>query len=1091
MAYEHPSGIPGAYSRAAARPSDTAVVFAEGEFAQATDHNDAHAIQRQRTQRVGNMVAKDGDRLSGADIQITLAVAGDPPVLVEPMRGDLALAAGRIYVAGDVRDVAAATFVDVALAGEITVGVRLVRDIVTAADDPSLLGLHPGTEAEGEIGSAREVEHIAWALPGDGQPGEYYPVYTVLHGAVIDQTPPPALSGVLNTIALYDRDVNGNYIVDGCQVLALGNTGAGQAFSIAAGTANIQGHKRIREAGIRHTEPETPDLEAITAEPHVFGGPDGGEAIITVSRPPIAAVGQVVLVRRATATVTRGVIAGGADALPHAAVVEIESVKQGATTYVAGTDYLLVADSVSWSPAGAEPVGSSTYSVTYLYNALVAPTEVTASTVKVAGGVNGRAALVSYTSKMPRIDILCLDASGRPVYVKGIPARQGGLAPQPPATLLKLAEITNNWVSTPTVRSNGTRSLSQDMLNRIANKLLDVIDTFDRSEAQRDIQSRAGVATRGIFTDMFVDDFYRDQGEPQTAAINRGVLMLAIDSVLVARAGSATETLPWTPEVVIRQDKATSAMRINPYDNYAIMPGALRLEPPTDYWTESVTQWTSPVTMEFSAAPNQPPGSTGFDEVASRNQTAAQVMRQINVTATIDGFAAGENLKTLTMDGVDIKPPGVQTADANGRIVVTYQIPAGMPVGRRLVRAEGMADSYAEAIYVGEGIIDTTVMRRVTLVAQAAPIPVINVINNTTVINNITEVINVTQPVVAPFPFGIDPLACSFTLVEARCLVGVRLKADAVGDPNKPVRIQLATVENGWPTNVVLADTLVSMIGVAPGDVITAWFAAPVFVAAGREYCWVALTTDSEHAISIARLGEVDAATQQRVASQPYTVGVLFSSANRQTWTVHQDADPWFELLAAKFTATSRTIDLWEGDLDQVSDLLVRGAIEIPTADAGCRYELVRANGDVIPLAPGQTWEAREYVTEHVKLRAVLTGNERISPVLYPGTAIIGGRIRASGDYVSRLFAMGNPVQVRGVMSTLLPAGSSLTVEVDNGAGVWSPLDPDGGEVLGGGWSDALYRRAAHTAAQGRIRLTLTGGPAARPSVARLRAASI
>jgi len=1088
MAHEHPSGLPAAYDRSAENPEWSEVVFREDNIAQGAEINEVQSIVKRRNRRVGNLIAKDGDRISGADI------------VVDVDAGTVNVAAGRIYVAGDVREIAAASFTDVPMTGEVTVGVRLVSTVITEAEDPSLLGVHPGSESEGEPGAARVTEQIVWALPDDGGDGAFFAVYLIKDGAALDQMPPPALSGVISQIALYDRDANGNYIVDGCEVVALGKTGSSQVFSIGAGTANIQGFKRIREASIRHAEPETPDLDAIAAEPHTFTGPTGGSSVVTVSRPPVAAVSSAIVVKRITEVVTRGPIPGGSDDLQFSSVVEIESVVQGMTTFPPSS-YALAGDAVSWAPAGSEPAASSTYSVTYLYNAAVVPDAVTDTTVTVSGGVNGRPVLLSYTSKLPRIDLLCMDIMGRPVYVKGISARNGALAPIPPSNLLKLAEVRNTWLGTPEVNSNGTRNYTYDEQRRLFNRLITMLDQFDRSEAERDILAREPVSKSGIFTDTFVDDFYRDQGEPQTAAVNQGVLQLAVDDVLMQLVGTSVLTLNYTEEVVVSQDKRTSSMKINPYDNFTVMPAGLTLSPAVDFWTEEQTEWTSPVTRQFTAAPGQPPGRSVLNEVTQIRRVNAVNLRQIQVSLLIEGFGVGEELETLTFDGVNIKPPGTQVADGDGEISLTFTVPANVPVGRRRVLAEGAAGSFAEAIYVGEGTIDITTMRRVTLVARAAPSAkpptvVTNVIQNVTVINQMTN------PVVerssrlagdsnsAADP-GPDPLAQTFTLPEPRHIVGVNFRFTAIGDRSKGVRVQLARVQNGYPSNEVLAEAFINMQTQNVGDLVQARFRAPVFCPSDREFCFVILTADDTHKVAISQLGDVDVVTQTRVSSQPYTVGVLFSSSNRVTWTPHQDADLHFEVVAAKFAPATRVVNLWTGAFDTISDILVRGAVEIPTDAARFRYELVRATGQVIPLAPGQTWEFAEYVSEEVTLRAVLEGSDTISPVLYPGTLLIGGRIRTSGDYVTRLFPMGSAVKVAALFAAFQPAGSTITVECDAGDDDWTALSAVGSDFLGGGWSEPKYEKASFTAAQGRIRITMTGGPGSRISVARLRAYSV
>ena len=1072
--HDHPSGLPAAYDRSPSWPHAARMVWPERTFVQGSNLNETQSIEARRNRRLGNMVAKDGDRISGADI------------IVDRDAATVRLASGRLYIAGDVREIAAAEITGVPMTGETSIGVRLQRILVTHVEAPEMLGLHPGTEAEGEPGAAREDERIVWAKQGDSQPGDYYAVYLVRDGTVLDQMPPPALTGVIQQLAIYDRDANGNYIVDGCSVTALGKVGASQVFSIAAGTANIWGFKRIREAAIRHAEPEAPDLEPVTAEPHSFSGPTGGTAVVTVSRPPIGAVTAVVVVKRVSHPVTRGPVPNGTDALTFASIVQIESITQGATTYVAGTDYLLAGDSVSWTPAGAEPAQASTYTVTYLYNALVTPDAVTDNSVTVSGGVNGKSVQITYTSKIPRIDLLCMDVTGRPVYVKGISARRGGLAPIPPTDLLKLAEISNTWTGLPSIDNNGSLAIPFDMQWRFNRAIIRMLDTFDRSEMERDVLSRAPVAPGSIFTDAFVDDWFRDQGVAQTAATNRGVLQLAIDNVMMERVGTTVVTLDYTDEVVVQQPLRTSTMKINPYSNITILPGAMWLEPGVDYWTEVETEWTSDVTREFTTAPNEPPGQTTITEVTEIRRRAAATLRPRSVNVRLEGFGAGENLASLKFASIDVKPPGIQTANAAGVITTSFNIPAGVPAGSQVVRADGMAQSYAQTNYTGEGLITSYTMRNVTLVARNAPVPA----------PPAPPPVVVTNPVIPPtggtWTGGdlafVDPLGQPFILPEPGHVTGVDVWCAAVGDPAAGVRVHLTGTRGGMPTNEVFAEAFIPMTAAQPGQMLAADLRAPLYLPADRQFAWVFLTGDPNHALWVSRLGDVDPVTQQRVATHPFTIGPLCSSVNNIAWTVHQDMALAHRTRWAKFAPTTKTVDLWTGPLTNISDIQVRGTVDIPTDAARFRYEVALASGQVIKLTPGQNHEFSDYVSGQATLRAVLDGSQRVSPTLYPGALLLGGRIQASGDYVTRLFKMGNPVTVEATLQALLPPGGSIDLACDAGNNTWQSLAPSSSENLGGGWVQNKYKRTGFSAVEGRVKVTLHGGPSARTAISRLRA---
>ena len=1093
MAYEHKSGLPGAYDRTEAQPDRSGVIFIENNFIQAADLNELQSRERARNTRGHDLIAQDGDRHAGGAIIVVRATEDAATVTVT-------LDAGRIYLDGDVHPVPAAVISDVPGIGEVEIGVKLTVDFITHEDDPSLVGLHEGTAAELEPGAARSREHLVWALADDDQPGVFAPVYKLVDGAPISQAPPSALTPVYAHVAQYDREANGHYIVEGCAVTALGRDGLDQVFSIADGTANINGWKRRREFALSLRQEEAPDLEQIDAEVHTYTAADGSQTLVTLNRPPVAAVQSVIVVKRITESVVRGPIAGGADELSKSSIVVIESVVQGATTYQDGVDYSLVGDQVSWGLGGNVPASLSTYEVTYLYNEAQAPDSVTPRAIAVSGGVQGRPILVTYTSKLPRVDLVCLGPEGEPVYVAGVSARHGAVASRTPDNLLKLAEVSNDWDGAPIVQNNGTSRYTFDEMRRYFDRVVDMLQQFDRAESHRDILERAPVSKNGIFTDNFVDDFYRDQGEPQTASSADGVLSLAIDEVLNTLAGTTVETLPFEEVVILSQPLRTSEMRINPWANFNPMPAGLSLEPAVDFWTEQQTAWTSPVTQEFQAAPGQPPGSTTRTEQVSSRQTVARWLRQRSVNFHVEGFGAGEILQSLVFDGRDITPAGPLVADGNGEIAASFQVPSGVPVGARLVRAEGAAGSFAEALYVGSGEITTITLRRVTLITRAAPPP--------------------PPPPAAPRPVPppetrrtethqewmrrtgwsargeADPLAQTFTLPEGRQIAGVDLWAGSLGDPSNGIRVQLSTVENGAPTMEVMAEAFLSMQGVATGDRLRFRFPVPVFVPAGVETCFVVMTDDAGHALDIARLGDVvdlGGGRQGRVSSQPYTIGVLLTSSNRRTWTAVQDADLAFELIGAAFTATHRTIDLWSGAFDQISDVQVRGAFELPTADTRLSYELVRANGSVLRFADRQRVQFEDYVSEAVTLRAVLEGTERAAPTLYPGTWLLGGKIRESGTYVTRQFEMGANVDLGAVVASQVPAGATLTVEADATDDNWSPLTNSETQVLGAELERAGLRAGPDMTPRmaAGCGWSLTGGPGARPYLARLRAYSI
>lgn len=1114
MVYEDRSGLPDAFNRGPLRPKTSRMIYRDGEqyFAQGAEMNELDFIIARRNRRVSDRSIKDGDRMEGAEAIVLFA------------EGSVHCYPGNIYVEGDIHEVGDAMLTGVPMTGRVTIGVRVVRTIITELEDPTLYGIAPGTDAEGEAGAAREEISLTWGFSGDGGTGELYSVYLLQDATILSQIAPPALTGVIDQIARYDYDALGHYAVgEGCMVSALGLFAGNQVFSIAHGVANILGYKRERQTAFTVRRPEDPDLETVTGETAVFTGATGTSTTVTVARGPIKDLTLAIVTKRKVETVLRSTTPGGIDVLQESGAVTIESVVQGATTFPPAS-YLLSANGVNWGPAGSEPAASTTYTVTYLYNTSVLPTATfTSRTVTVAGGVQTTSIVLGYTSKVPRIDLMCLDISGAPVYVKGISSRRGALPPTTPSSLLKLAEINNDWFGAPLVDNNGPRNVTFETQGRFFSFMKKMAFQFERSKAQYEPRVGTPSSKDGIFTDTFVDDFFRDPNEAQTASVNQGVLQLPISNVLMQVILGTSKFLNFTEEVVVSQPQRTSAQLINPYDNFLQMPAGMKIEPAADFWTEQVVQWTSPVTRNFTAAPDTPPGQEEIIESSeAASQVAAEFLRQRTVDVVLSGFGVGETLQSLVMDGVNVKPAGTFVGNAAGQISLTFTIPAGIPVGRRRIRAQGAAGSFAEAVYVGAGQIDVTTMRRVTLVTRAAPVPIQITQNFTTIeqtiINNTTNVVNtivnpiVTQPtpvfnpVTQTWPNDnddnatndndgpkFDPLAQSFTVPTDRMIVGFNIWIEDVGLATNGIRLQLATMLNGFPTTDVMAEAFLPMTNVQPGDKVALRFPIPVHLSPTREYCFVILTSDGEHAISVARLGDVvgTGLNQQRVSSQPYTIGEMFSSSNRITWTPHPDTDIAFEVVAARFNEASKTVVLWTGAVTNVSDILIRGAAEVPTQDATIRFEIVRAGGAVIQMEQGQTKEFAEFLNETITLRAVLTGNFAISPILYPGTLLAGGRIATTATYVSKAFTMGTNREIDVVIAAFQPSGSTLAFQVDAADGNFTNLTLDTTLTLGEGWTEPKFRKLTHTAIQGRLKLTMTGGPAQRISVAALRGFSI
>lgn len=1042
--------------------------FREGALTQASELNEFITQQDDKRTRVGNMVAQDGDRIEGCEI-----------IPLDIVAGNYQLTAGKIYVLGDVRTIEEATLNGVTVVGDVQIGVRIVESIITHVEDPDLLGQHPGIPSEGEPGAIRVKYALAWGWSGDGESGALYAVYNLRNGGVIDQAPPPNLTGVNAQIAAYDYGAHENYIDEGCVVVALGLSGSDQIFSIGEGIANILGHKRYRTISTRHAETEAPDLETIAAEPQTYVD-DSGSCVIEVNHAPINGVSSIVITKEHTETIARGGVANTADLLSMSGVTKIKTVVQGGTNYDETADWVLDGDEIDWSPAGDEPATSSSYDVNYEYLVAVTPDLVTKTHITVSGGVDGGLALVNYSFKLPRVDRICIDRSGYIVYINGISARE---QPQPPITpdvLLSLCEVCNDWLGVPTIDNNGIRNYPYWQIDRLWNKMVDTVDLMSLERLRRDINSHAPTAKHEVFVDPFTSDRYRDNGVTNDAAVFDGTCQIAIDPAFEMINLPADVTLDFTDEIIIRQDFVTGCKKVNEYQAFSPVPITIQLTPSQDFWEETNQSWLSPITRVFGqGSQSRVTGAQVLESTATRQAT---FLRQIPIAFEISNLGVGETLDILTFDGISVDPGGL-VGDLNGKINASFDIPANVTTGIKEVKATTGSGAAGSARFEGRGIITDVNRQRITDITRW----------------------NVPVAVEAGGGFGAgdafgggfggdapDPASQQFMFDEDRHVSGIDVKFCTIGDISKPVICEIVTVENGDPTRNVIAQTEVDMAAVISGAWHKFEFALPVFIPSGVLYAFVFKTDDATHSLSVATRGEYDAAKKEWVAAQPYTIGVFSSSSNAITWTHHQDTDLTMRVYGAVFDPTTKVVDLGTFAVADMSDLITTANVFLPTDQAQLRFRATAGTEPPQLIESGQNWERQSFFTGDLKLEAVLTGSTKISPVLSRDILAVPGTMRATGTYVSRLFSMGTAVRQDVRVKTKLPTGSSLTVEIDKGDNVWSEVTLAETEALANGDIDRRYTEDPWTAALGgRVKLTLTGTPASRPALFDLRSFSI
>lgn len=652
--------IDGYYNRFDQSKEYESHLFRAGFVLQSAELNEIQYSALARVRGIGDALFSDGD------------VVRDARLIVNPTTGETTCESGAIYLNGAVRGVQSATLT-VPVTGVVTVGIYLQSTVVTELEDPSLRDPASLTRNYMEPGAARHKLHTAWGFSGDGQTGEFYPVYTVEDGYLRAKEAPPNLNALSQALARYDRDsAGGTYVVSGLSVQRTDDLVSGeQVYTISEGSARVNGYGVDQTTSRRLVYPAVPDLREISSEPHVSATASAQR--INTDRAPINDIVDVTITQQKTVNVTHGGFVGAQDPLPDTSILSLVSVSQGGTTYVQGTDYKLTAGKVDWSLAGAEPATGSTYSVTYQYLDSVTPTDVDDTGFTVTGAVVGSLVLVSYNQKLPRFDRLAITSDGEFVWIQGVAADWNPQMPTVPPDMLALAHVYQAWGDATYVVNDGVRVVPMQDLARINNRLDFLAGLIAQQRLESSANLKEATQKKGIFVDPFINDTLRDAGATQTAAIFGGELTLPI-SVAAVSAMSADVTAPnsmtYSMTAVLSQPLRTGNMKVNPYQAFDPIPATATLTPAVDRWNETNDVYNSTSTGTFITGIQglyQPPttGIMGIQGLAQWQVTSnyylastttqdLPFLRAINVRFRLEGLTAGEEISTVLFDGVSV-----------------------------------------------------------------------------------------------------------------------------------------------------------------------------------------------------------------------------------------------------------------------------------------------------------------------------------------------------------------------------------------------------------------------------------------------------
>jgi hypothetical protein len=499
---------------------------------------------------------------------------------------------------------------------------------------------------------------LEWGFSADGVAGaedirgEFFAIYNVEHGVLVQKAPAPQLDSVSTALARYDNESNGSYLVRGMNVTCLDATAEDQLFSVNEGKAHVNGYEIELTHSLRVRLDNESDIQSVNSDPYLFEGDFENKMTIHLNYTPLAAITSVDATVQKTSNITHGSYNGALDPLPATSIVDIIQVRQGNTVYVKNTDYRLTAGQVDWSSSGAEPSPGSTYEVTYRHMTKLTPTNITDTGFVISGAVSGTTILVTYTWKMPRYDLITIDSEGVVRRVKGLAHQWAPAVPKTPTGQLALAQVFQNWEANqkPKVSNNAIRVVQMADIETIKNMILDLYYLMSQEKLKNDANASDPSAKKGIFVDPFFDDDMRDQGIEQTGALVDQCLVLPVRAAIHDLAkDQKVYMLPYVLEPIISQELQTGSMKINPYQAFDPIPADVNVTLNIDHWTDVETQWLSSVTQTVTSG-----SSNSTNQLVSSTNRKAEFMRRLTQRVKIEGLKPGEVIHNIKFDGINV-----------------------------------------------------------------------------------------------------------------------------------------------------------------------------------------------------------------------------------------------------------------------------------------------------------------------------------------------------------------------------------------------------------------------------------------------------
>ncbi len=798
-----------------------------------------------------------------------------------------------------------------------------------------------------------------------------------------------------------------------------------------------------------------------------------------------------------TETTTDGVLAGGETTVTVVATAGFPSGAQ--TAFLAGADIFtytgLTGTTFTGVPAsGGNAVVAHASGVTCRLGPDMGPLTLALDNVGVTDfslqglrPVDGTTFNVSYDYYQHRVDRIALDRYGSVTVTRGIPA-DSPLPAALPSPLLELAQVQAQANSTTLAVTNLS---SYDRITaRELRALIARVNTLAANDASQQIlnavATRTTAAKKGLFADAFASFDNSDTTHPSYATLVETMLLSATvpptltQPALAVNGGATTAALlgqkyylPSTEVTLLDQAQWSEEMLVNPYSVFTPPVARLVVNPDRMRWAigsgnqdawRAAAATATLILAQATSILNLPPHTTppglfllaeqaipiARDVIRRALQVSAEViLTQIQLQVDGANFAPSEDNIVIKFAGVQATglsgfvfgsagtDPDTVKADSTGRFECRFTVPASIAAGTKNVQAVGPL-SDATATFTG-------------LTVVIPPPPSLSLL---------------------PSNLGIDPLAESFGFPVDATVSGFGLWFTAK-DPTVPITVQVRPVVNGFPGPDVIQAVVLNPSQITLDAETKVALPDYLFQPAGTTYAVTLLSSSNLYKVQVATLGAVGRNPNQWITANPYDRGVLFSSANAESWTVHGDKDLRFRIYGRQFSASAQLE--FSSASGSWSDLWLGAEQDVPSAAAALTWEY-ELNGDGV-TRPFEPFSKRllDAQATSVILRAKLsTSDPDVSPsITLPGVGLAGFLNATTGAYVSRMVQFSQGLtKATAYVYVYVPSTTSVAFQTSNDDGAtWETMSLDAAADLDGFWQEYTLSRIYTDSAKSKFRI--------------------